>query len=56
MFILRLLRHPRFQTNAGRMGIVARAHYDGVHFWQRHRPTLQSLRWLRAVGAAGGRK
>ena len=56
MFVLRLLRHPRFETNAGRMGIVARTHYDGVHFWQRQRPTLQCVRWLRPAGAAGGRK
>lgn len=45
MFVRRFLRHPLFQTKARRMGIVARAHQEGVHFWQRNRATLQRVRW-----------
>ncbi|MHB8520908.1 MAG: hypothetical protein ACYDH9_09125 [Limisphaerales bacterium] len=33
-FIRRFLRHPRFETNASRLGIVTRTHHDGVEFWQ----------------------
>ena len=39
------LLHPRFDTASGRMGIVARAHHDGVHFWQRKRVALQHVHW-----------
>jgi hypothetical protein len=28
------------------MGIVARVHHDGIQFWQRHRPALQTTRWM----------
>jgi hypothetical protein len=45
VFIRRFLHHPRFKTKARRMGIVARVHHDGVHFWQRNRPTLQRTGW-----------
>ncbi|MDE3068425.1 MAG: hypothetical protein KGJ60_12875 [Verrucomicrobiota bacterium] len=38
----RFLKHPRFNTRAQRRGIVARVHHDGIAFWQRHRPTLQT--------------
>jgi hypothetical protein len=39
------LLHPRFDTASGRMGVVARAHHDGVHFWQRKRVALQHVHW-----------
>jgi hypothetical protein len=45
MFICRFLRHPRFKTKASRMGLVARAHHDGVQFWQRNRPALLRVGW-----------
>lgn len=45
LFIHRVLRHPRFATKSGRMGIVARAHHDGVQFWQRSRTALQRAAW-----------
>ena len=45
MFIRRFLRHPRFQTKAQRLGIVARVHHDGVQFWQRNRAALQRVAW-----------
>ena len=45
LFIRRLLRHPRFAKKADRMGVVARAHHDGLEFWQRHRATLQRMSW-----------
>lgn len=32
-FVRRFLRHPRSNTKASRMGVVARAHHDGIHFW-----------------------
>ena len=46
LFVRRFLRHPRFRTKLSRLGVVARVHHDGVHFWQRHRPALQSASWL----------
>ena len=45
LFVRRFLRHPRFQTKAARLGIVARVHHDGIHFWQRKRATLQRVNW-----------
>ena len=45
VFIRRFLNHPRFKTKARRMGIVARVHHDGVHFWQRSRAALQRVDW-----------
>ncbi len=45
MFARRFLRHPLFRTKSSRMGVVARAHHDGIHFWQRKRATLQSAVW-----------
>lgn len=45
MLVRRFLRQPRFRTKAARMGIVARVHQDGIHFWQRHRSVLQRAGW-----------
>lgn len=45
LYVRRLLRHPRFATQAKRMGTVIRAHHDGVHFWQRNRRLLQRVEW-----------
>ncbi|MGA2540629.1 MAG: hypothetical protein ABSG78_03585 [Verrucomicrobiota bacterium] len=41
----RFLRHPRFNTIASRMGVVARAHHNGIRFWRRDAPALQSAAW-----------
>ncbi len=46
LFVRRFLRHPRFRTKAARLGVVARVHHDGVHFWQRHRTEVQNVPWL----------
>lgn len=44
-YVRRFLRHPRFDTIALRLGIVARARPNGVHFWQRDVLALQSALW-----------
>jgi hypothetical protein len=46
MFIRRFLRHSRFRTKAQRLGVVARAHHDGIQFWQRNRVALQRETWV----------
>lgn len=46
-YIRRTLRHPRFDTKAKRMGVVARAHPDGIQFWVRGEGRLKNLSWLR---------
>ena len=48
LFIRRWLQHPRFRHKADRMGIVARAHHDGVHFWKRNHANLQHMEWTKA--------
>ncbi len=45
-FARRLLHHPHFSTKARRMGVVLRAHHDGLQFWQSQHPALQRLRWI----------
>ena len=45
LYVRRFLKHPRFKTQAKRMGTVARAHHDGIHFWQRNRAVLQRVVW-----------
>lgn len=44
-FIRAFLKHDAFDTAAKRLGLVARVHADGVHYWQRHRTALQSVVW-----------
>ena len=44
-FIRRFLRHPIFNTQAKRIGIVARIHETGVTYWQARQRTSQSLLW-----------
>jgi hypothetical protein len=41
----RFLRHSRFNTNAKRMGVLARVHHEAIHFWQRGNPILQRADW-----------
>ena len=45
-FVRRFLKHPRFDTQAQRMGVVARVHPAGIDFWQRNRAGLQRARWV----------
>ncbi len=44
-YIRRFLRHPRFATNALRMGTVARVHHGGVSFWEAGISVLQQTTW-----------
>ncbi len=44
-FIRRFLRHQDFNTNAKRMGIVARVHGSGVQFWRIDSCGWQGVRW-----------
>ena len=44
-FIRRFLRHPAFDTQAKRMGIVARVHAAGVTCWQMRQRSSRSVGW-----------
>jgi len=44
-FVRQFLRHPSFESQQQRMGVVARAHADGIHFWRRGLPALQRVAW-----------
>jgi len=44
-FIRRFLKHPRFDSQAKRLGKVVRVHADGAHFRQMGNPVLQNLQW-----------
>jgi hypothetical protein len=44
-FIRRFMRHPSFDTQAKRMGGVARVHVGGVLWWRARQRSLQSLAW-----------
>ena len=44
-FIRRFLRHPAFDTQAKRMGIVARVHAAGVTYWQIRNRSSESVLW-----------
>ena len=46
LYVRRFLRHPRFTTQAMRLGIVARAYRNGIRFWERNRPALQPAAWV----------
>ena len=46
-FVRRFLRHPAFNTRAKRMGIVARVHADGVHYWLAGKRSPQSVSWTK---------
>lgn len=39
------LKDPIFNTNAKRMGIVARVRVGGVEWWQKGRPGRQFMAW-----------
>ena len=44
-FIRRFLRQPAFDTQAKRMGVVARVHDGGVLFWRIGQRPAQSVSW-----------
>jgi hypothetical protein len=44
-YIRLFLREKRFDTQAKRMGIIARAHASGIHFWERAAQPLQHIPW-----------
>jgi hypothetical protein len=44
-FIRRFLRHPAFDTQAKRMGTVARVHADGLSYWRVAESALKSATW-----------
>jgi hypothetical protein len=44
-FIRRFLRHPSFDTQANRMGVVARVHAGGVLWWRAKHRSPQSVAW-----------
>jgi hypothetical protein len=44
-YIRRFLRHPRFDSRAKRMGVVARVHHDGIQFYARGQASVQRLEW-----------
>jgi hypothetical protein len=46
-YLRRFLKHPNFNTQAKRLGTVARVHNEGIEFWQRNQPVLQHARWIR---------
>ena len=45
-FVRRLLRQPEFNSQAKRMGVVARIHPEGIQFWQRGTATLRRVAWV----------
>jgi hypothetical protein len=44
-YLRRFLRHPRFDTQNQRLGIVARVRHDGIAVWQLGRPGLRRHGW-----------
>ena len=46
-FVRRFLRHKSFNTQAKRLGIVARVRGTGIQFWRKAKPGLQSTDWER---------
>ena len=45
LFVRRVLRHPRFSTAARRLGLILRAHHDGIQFCEKNRPGWQRVGW-----------
>ena len=44
-FIRRFLKHPAFNTQAKRLGLVARVRSSAVQFWRKGQPGLQNVKW-----------
>lgn len=45
-FLRRILKHAHLSTQGKRMGLVVRAHQDGIDFWERNKPKLQRMTWV----------
>jgi hypothetical protein len=48
-FVVRFLRHPRFNTKHARKGIVARLHHGGISIFQSRQTLQQEFAWLELV-------
>lgn len=44
-FIRRFLKHPAFDTQSKRLGIVARVHTGGILYWQAGQRAPKAVRW-----------
>jgi hypothetical protein len=44
-FVRRFLRHPRFKSEAKRMGLVVRVHYARIELWKRNFAKIEYLVW-----------
>ena len=44
-YVRRFLKHPAFNTQVKRLGIVARVRASGVRFWRKGESGLQSVEW-----------
>ena len=44
-YVRRFLRHPQFDTQAKRMGVIARVAPIGIRFWRGRDRKLQRLDW-----------
>jgi hypothetical protein len=45
LYVRRFLNHSAFDSQSKRMGIVARAHHAGIHFWRRNQTAIQRAEW-----------
>lgn len=43
--VRRFLKHPAFNTQTKRSGLVARVRVRGVHFWRKDQPRMQHIGW-----------
>jgi len=47
-FIRAFLKHRLFGTHAQRMGVIARVHPGGIHFWKSHLRQLTKVPWTQS--------
>src|SRR4029434_5846995 len=45
IFVRRVLRHPRLNTQATRLGTVVRASHEGLGLWRLHAQTEEVILW-----------
>ena len=45
-FLRCFLRQPQFNSQAKRMGVIARVHHEGIQFWQRGMAALRRVAWV----------
>ncbi len=45
IFIRRFLRHPKFDTQAKRMGTVIRISMNGIYLWRQHAEMETFISW-----------